>query len=272
MWQCPLCQSPLNTGDVWHCEINHRFDVSKRGYVNLLPVHKKGSKQPGDSKEMLSARQLFHALGGYQPLMDKMGAMLASALPDSAEPLTLYDAGCGEGTYLNEIFTFLSGQDYKVTAAGSDIAKSAVDFAARQYKEAQFVVASSFDLPVADNSVDVLLQVFAPGDDNELHRILKPGGLLMHVAPGPGHLWALKAAAYETPRQHEVPSAQREGFVLATRESLSFAMSLNSSEQTAALLMMTPFTWRLIEEKRALLTQELKQIEADFVVSLWHKV
>ena len=102
MWQCPLCQSPLTTGQVWHCPNNHRFDVSRRGYVNLLPVQKKGSKQPGDSKAMLTARQLFHHQQGYQPLMAKMAELLCAQVVDSADkPFTLYDAGCGEGTYLH---------------------------------------------------------------------------------------------------------------------------------------------------------------------------
>lgn len=271
MWRCPLCQSSLATDTVWYCENNHRFDVSKRGYVNLLPVHKKGSKQPGDSKDMLSARQTFHQTGGYQPLMDKMATLLISALKTKTGELSLYDAGCGEGSYLNEVQCALQSHGVSVSAAGSDIAKSAVDFAARQYKQAQFVVASSFDLPVEDNAVDVVLQVFAPGDDKELHRILKPGGLLLHVAPGPEHLYALKSVAYQTPRKHEQPVDHRTGFVLQSREPLSFDINFSSAEQISALLMMTPFTWRLSEEKRESLVRDLKQIEADFVVSLWTK-
>jgi 23S rRNA (guanine745-N1)-methyltransferase len=46
---CPLCHSPLAfTARSWCCENRHQFDQAKEGYVNLLPVQHKRSREPGD--------------------------------------------------------------------------------------------------------------------------------------------------------------------------------------------------------------------------------
>ena len=269
MWRCPLCQLPLNTDNPWHCENNHTFDVSKRGYVNLLPVHKKASKEPGDNKTMMSARQTFHRLQGYQPLMATLTRLITEHV--GKPNISLYDAGCGEGTYLATLQQGLMAQDIHVEAAGSDISKAAIDFAARQHKAAQFVVASSFDLPVTDSSTDVVLQVFAPGSDTELSRILNNDGVLLHVAPGPEHLMALKCVAYASPKSHDMPADTRQHLTLLHRERLQFHVELKTEEQALALLMMTPFTWRLDDEQKQSLAKSLRRVEADFVISVWKK-
>ena len=64
---CPLCQSPLTIADkTWQCDgshiannpkqTQHSFDVARQGYVNLLPVQQKKSKDPGDSQASIDAR------------------------------------------------------------------------------------------------------------------------------------------------------------------------------------------------------------------------
>ena len=59
-YQCPLChQALLPSPQQWRCSNNHQFDCAKEGYVNLMPVQHKGSKQPGDSPEMMQARRAF---------------------------------------------------------------------------------------------------------------------------------------------------------------------------------------------------------------------
>jgi 23S rRNA (guanine745-N1)-methyltransferase len=66
---CPLDGKPLSLNErSWHCDNNHSYDVAKQGYVNLLPVQNKRSKDPGDSKAMVQARREFLEQGHYQPL------------------------------------------------------------------------------------------------------------------------------------------------------------------------------------------------------------
>ena len=66
---CPLDGAPLQCqGSAWCCPAGHSFDIASQGYANLLPVHKKRSLDPGDSKEMVAARRRFLNAGFYQPI------------------------------------------------------------------------------------------------------------------------------------------------------------------------------------------------------------
>ena len=75
-YRCPLCQQALLLNEKsYRCENNHSFDQAKQGYVNLLPVQFKHSKEPGDNKAMVQARRAFLDKGYYQPLLDNMLAL-----------------------------------------------------------------------------------------------------------------------------------------------------------------------------------------------------
>ena len=53
---CPICKKSLRLNNKsYRCESNHSFDQAKEGYVNLLPVQHKHSKDPGDKKAMVNA-------------------------------------------------------------------------------------------------------------------------------------------------------------------------------------------------------------------------
>ena len=53
-YSCPLCHAPLSRSDNhYSCPQRHQFDLAKEGYVNLLPVQFKRSRDPGDSAEMI---------------------------------------------------------------------------------------------------------------------------------------------------------------------------------------------------------------------------
>lgn len=71
--------------------------MAKEGYVNLLPVQHKRSRDPGDSAEMMQARRAFLDAGHYLPLRETVAQMLDDMLPDSAS--AMLDIGCGEGYY-----------------------------------------------------------------------------------------------------------------------------------------------------------------------------
>lgn len=272
MWRCPQCQSELTlTASAAHCENQHTFDRAKSGYLNLLPVQFKKSKQPGDDKAMLRARQTFHHLRGYAPLMEEIGALILANISPDDSSLTLFDAGCGEGTYVDTITRLLVENGLNVTSSGCDIAKVAVDIASKAYRQHQFVVASNVNLPLKDGCLDVLLQVFAPGSEKEQARVLSANGLLVTVDPGPAHLQELKALVYETPRQHPEPATERNGFRNITTKRLRYTLDFTSDEQKMALLTMTPYLWRVATEKRGTLTEGLEAVTADFVVQLWHK-
>lgn len=263
-YQCPLCHQLLElSSQQWRCTNNHQFDNAKEGYVNLMPVQHKRSKQPGDSAEMMSARRAFLDGGHYQPLCDRLADLLDNAVPQCAE--SLLDIGCGEGYYTSAIAKRLM-MNRDIAIYGLDVAKIAVRNAAKRYQHVHFCVASSHRLPFAEAALDAVLRIYAPCKAGELYRAVKPGGIVLTVSPGPRHLYQLKARIYSQVQLHNELDEQIDGFERVSTESLAYEMQLIGKE-AFNLLQMTPFAWRATEEVKAqLLLENLFTCETDFVI------
>lgn len=265
-YQCPLCHQLLTLTDrQWRCPQNHQFDHAKEGYVNLMPVQHKRSKQPGDSPEMMVSRRQFLDAGHYQPLRDQVAQLLDEILPVAAS--TLLDIGCGEGYYTAEVARRLS-VPRNIEVFGLDVAKVAIRNAAKRYRNVDFCVASSHRLPFGDQSLDAVLRIYAPCKAEELYRAVKPGGVVLTVAPGPRHLYQLKAMIYSAVQLHDELDERLAGFERIDQQTLAYPMTLSGAE-AFDLLQMTPFAWRASEEvKAALLAETAFSCETDFVIRL----
>lgn len=271
-WKCPSSGSPLTRLEsCWRSAHNQTFDIAKEGYVNLLLVQHKNSKAPGDSKPMVNARRMFLESGGYAPLVQAIRDTLVTHNSNSNGALAIFDAGCGEGYYLNKVIKAFSAQQLEITACGVDISKPAIQKAAKRYKSTQFAVASTFAIPLADATQDIAIQVFAPSSSDEILRVLKPQGLWLTVSPAPDHLFELKQKVYDQPQKHTANSLQYEGFEMLARERVTFSVSLSDANMREALLMMTPFYWQISIAKKDALKASLKHVTADFDLQLWRK-
>lgn len=263
---CPLCHQPLLLqATSYRCDAGHQFDQAKEGYVNLLPVQHKGSRQPGDSPEMLMARREFLDAGYYQPLSDRLASWLAQLLPGASAQLL--DIGCGEGYYTASMASALpSAQVY-----GLDVAKAAIRMAAKRYRPVRFCVASSQRLPFADASLDAIVRIYAPCNENELSRVIKTGGYLLTVTPGPHHLQQFKALIYREVQLHVAEEKVYPGFHQVEQQHLNYNMTLSGKAATT-LLQMTPFAWRAREEVwQALAEATAFSCDADFTLTLWQR-
>ncbi|AKJ42248.1 23S rRNA (guanine(745)-N(1))-methyltransferase [Pragia fontium] len=271
LYQCPICHHSLQLDDrVWCCSNHHQFDRAKEGYVNLMPVQHKKSKNPGDNQMMMQARRQFLDAGYYQPLRDAIYSLLDKSLSDHQNTKRLLDIGCGEGYYTGFLAENLSSH-HTVQVHGLDIAKGAIRAAAKRYPAASFCVASSHRLPFADDSMDGVLRIYAPCKAQELSRVIKSGGFIVAVTPAPRHLIQLKGLIYQTPQPHEDIEEQIEGFHCIQQQRLSYNLTL-SGEQAVNLLQMTPFAWKASEQ----LIQQLAEMsefhcEADFYIRLYQK-
>ncbi|HBM49360.1 MAG TPA: rRNA (guanine-N1)-methyltransferase, partial [Marinobacter sp.] len=144
---CPLDGEPLyRESSSWRCANGHNFDVARQGYVHLLPVQKKRSKDPGDSKEMVAARQRFLGAGYYQPIAEAVSAAVLKDVSEGSH-LDCLDAGCGEGYYLRQLASPAGGR-VSLAVLGLDISKWAVLAAARKDRAPSWVVGSNANLPV----------------------------------------------------------------------------------------------------------------------------
>ena len=98
----------------------------------------------------------------------------------------MLDAGCGTGHHLAGVSAALRTP---VIGLGFDIARTAAQRAARQWREFAFAVADVWaEWPVQDEAVDLVLSIFAPKNFTEMSRVLRPGGWLALAYPGPNHL------------------------------------------------------------------------------------
>ncbi|MBK4713828.1 MULTISPECIES: 23S rRNA (guanine(745)-N(1))-methyltransferase [Tenebrionibacter/Tenebrionicola group] len=265
---CPICHAPLaDEKNALRCSAGHYFDKAKEGYVNLLAVQYKRSREPGDSAEMMRARRAFLEAGHYAPLRDALAQLLADALP--GEGAEILDIGCGEG-YYTSAFAQLARQRGG-SGYGLDVSKAAVRYGARRYPDVHFCVASSHRLPFADATFDGITRIYAPCSAQELARVVKPGGVVLTVAPGPRHLVQLKALIYQEAKLHPEREELLDGFNLESQSTLAYPLSLNG-RHACALLQMTPFAWRARPEVKTRLLEAVSfKCETDFAVRLWRR-
>ena len=193
---CPYCKSSLtNSGEkTYLCKNNHSFDIAKQGYLNLLPVNQKRSKDPGDNQMMIAARRNFLELGFYDPLIESIKNIITDKLSLKTKDIIAFDAGCGEGYYSEKVLNNLPGLETEIL--GTDISKYAVKNAANKYKNNSYFVSSIYNLPISDNSTDLILSIFSPIMAEEFKRILSNQGHVVIVSPAPDHLREMAELIY----------------------------------------------------------------------------
>jgi 23S rRNA (guanine745-N1)-methyltransferase len=258
--QCPVCRNPLlNSADGYQCSKNHTFDASREGYVNLLLAHKKNSKEPGDSKEMIRSRRRFLDLGLYNRISDSINKIAAGNLlePEKQYDFNILDAGCGEGFYLKRLKEFLTqrpANPFSVEYYGVDISKFAVRQATKRDRTIDWFVASIIDLPFVQSSQDMILNVFSPADFPEFSRVLRKTGTLLIVSPGPRHLNGLRKIIYPNAREHPTSTISEEAkelFSLSSETRINYELELKTGEAIIDLLAMTPYFWNIDLKTRA---------------------
>ena len=253
LFRCPLCGEPLTReAKNYRCPNRHSYDISKEGYTYLLPVNRKHSAAPGDDKGMAAARKAFLSKGYYRPLLDALCGLTVSTT--AAAPAIL-DAGCGEGYYTDGIRQALLSAGKAPRMAGIDISKFILRSAAKRSREIEIAVASSYSLPVTDESIDLLLNCFSPLALEEFHRVLRPGGVFLYVVPAAEHLWELKQVLYDKPYQNEEKLTPYEGFRYEQVVSVDAEITLENPEDIRNLFQMTPYYWKTPKEGSERLAQ-----------------
>ncbi|MBQ8836333.1 MAG: methyltransferase domain-containing protein [Clostridia bacterium] len=260
---CPLCGEKLTFADhSLTCSgvRRHNFDIAKSGYVNLN-THAPTS---GDDKEMAKARQAFLRKGYYEPLADTISNA-------AGKGNILADAGCGEGYY-----TEAAAKNFDA-ALGVDLSKYALEIAAKSAKQKGisekllYTAASVYKMPLADNSCDCVINVFAPCVEEEYTRILKNGGKLIIAAAGRDHLYGLKSALYDT----VIPNEERRDYPMNMRLEKTIPVKYEADilgQDIYSLFMMTPYFYRTKKESaEKLKTMDKLHTLLDFEVRVYIK-
>jgi SAM-dependent methyltransferase len=193
--RCPICCADLSAAEplALHCVNGHAFDVNKRGFVSLLGGTSR--KLVADSPAMLDARDRFLSAGWFSPLREALCAAIGRE-----QPRRVLDVGCGTGYYLQAVVAETGAR-----ALAMDLSPAAVTRAVRRFAPVGGARPGSRDglvdglvadvwspLPVRTGTADVILNVFAPRNAAEFHRVLRPAGLLAVVIPRSSHLQELR--------------------------------------------------------------------------------
>jgi 23S rRNA (guanine745-N1)-methyltransferase len=251
---CPTCEAgmylaPPPTRAV-RCRQGHSFDLARQGYLTLLAPG--ASPTAGDTPAMLAARAAFLQSPPYTPLRTalKHRALAPNAAGDKGGadkgganhfPAVVLDVGAGTGDWVADV----------VEAAGAggvgvamDVSKAAGRRAARVHPRVGAIVADGrVRWPLRTGVADLVLNVFAPRNGGEMRRVLRPDGILLVVAPAPGHLAEIRdelGLLAVDGRKHERIEAQLDPhFAAGDRTELTFTMQLGALD-LERLVMMGP--------------------------------
>lgn len=236
--RCPLCAADLAIdGAALRCPAGHAFDIARQGYANLLT----GGAHAGtaDTADMVAARDAFLSGGHFGPLTELIARTAADhATGDGC----VLDAGAGTGHYLSAA---LDSADRPGLAL--DISKYALRRAARAHPRIGAVVWDVWrPWPVRDGAASVLLDVFAPRNGAEFHRVLRPGGTLIVVTPAAGHLGELTGPlgllSVDGRKAERVGESLGGRFVRTGTTALEMPLSLTRA-QAVSLIAMGPNAW-----------------------------
>lgn len=246
---CPKCHLPLTLkGNSYYCDNKHTYDIAKSKYINLLLNPDKATNNPGDSKESLIARKAFLNQGYYHLISDALNQCVDKYAPNHSHIL---DLGCGEGYYTQRLKALAQGSH---TYYGLDISKEAINMATKYTKDIYWLVGNSKNIPIQDHSLDIVAALFTVVNKDELARIIKPGGKIIHVtANNPNHLIEIKHLIYD-----EVFTKKdtfiRLPFAVVESFDIKETIHIQTAEDCLNLLKMTPHFYHIKKEKRDVLT------------------
>ncbi len=270
LFVCPVCKCGLTESEkLYKCEKGHCFDKSKFGYVNLLQSQKSSAKRHGDDRLMVRARRDFLDSGAYGFLRETLCKVCGKYMPEGG---TVLDAGCGEGYYSSAIKSYFEQNGKKLEVYGVDISKDALEFLGKRKCVIPCAVASLFELPLADESVDCVMNIFSPEADSEFRRVLKKGGLLIRVIPRERHLFELKAAIYDEPYLNEMPPVELEFFECISTKQLEAKFLVESNEMIQNLFKMTPYYYKTgVDDQKKINNLDVLETEASFEIRVYRR-
>jgi len=239
--------------------------MAREGYVNLSAAGQRRARQAGDVEQMVNARRRFLATGAFDPL--------TNALVDVAtqeRPNVLLDVGCGDGRHTRNMTADI--------VMGIDAAKTAAAAAARADPRGWYAVANAADLPVPDESIDLLLNVFGPIVPLELARVVRPDGIVVAAHPRPAHLEELRTLVFAKntePRPVKPPLRDaKEWFTETGTAAITFRVAIPDESVLADLFAMTPYRWHApidIDERLVALDSAGLGILADVQVTTYKR-
>ena len=189
-FRCPICKSGMTFPSAASlvCKNRHSFDLSRYGYINFLQKQPK----PAYSKELFESRRRIFRDGFYDKLIDTIEDMICIHTSSDSKEFSILDAGCGEGFFTAKL---ASTDNTKRNMFAIDIEKEAVMMAARFADGVRCFVGDLANIPLRDDTMDMVLNIFSPANYDEFFRVLKGDGIVIKVVPNKNYLIELRKSA-----------------------------------------------------------------------------
>lgn len=251
---CPVCQKKLQKFDnSYKCDNKHSFDISKQGYINLLL----NSKNSGDNKEMINSRHDFLKKGYFNTLLTHINDVIKNLSINN-----ILDVGCGEGYYDRGI-----KNENNVNIVGLDISKEACLKASKLSKDILYVVSSSNKLPFENNEFDLLLNIFAPHNEEEFSRVCNK--YILKVIPNKEHLLELKKLLYSEIIIKEEKKLDFIDFKEVIHKHVKYKVLVDDLYE---LFKMTPYFYKTKYDIEIFEKNKNFEVTCDFSILLYEKI
>ena len=253
--RCPNCKNILlPKPNCLQCEKGHSFDIAKEGYINLILANQKKKNNAGDNISMIKNREAFLSSGNYNFLSEEIETLLSkyknNISNSKQDKTTLLDLGCGSGYYTRSLINKYSN----INKVGIDVSKSGIATAAKKDKQTTYLVASIYNIPLIDNCVDIITNIFAPCDLREVGRVLTDDGLYIKVIPHNNHMREIAELIYDNFKPHtshieENINNSPDLSVIKTQEIMR-KKELEGAD-LFNLISMTPYVYKFRKEQLA---------------------
>lgn len=239
--KCPYCEMGF-TNYIKHiaCERNHTFDFSNSGYLNLL----KKNKNVIYDKSLFDARKQIAKNGFFDGVEQHIIKIIIEKY-QLKEQLTVLDLGCGDGTFFSNILLALKQTGIQYNAVGIDNSKEGITLASRSDKSVLWLVSDIANVPIIENSIDVILNTLSPANYSEFNRLLKDDGIIIKTVPNQGYLTELRQAIHLNDySNNNVVSLFSENTLNYKSVRVNYQKNL-SDEERKLVFEMTPLTKRI---------------------------
>ncbi|GAB3189306.1 putative RNA methyltransferase [Nesterenkonia suensis] len=253
------------------CPSGHRFDAARQGYVNLLVG--RGSAATPDSAAMIMARERVQDAGLFSELTEVLVRLADRWLaPGAGSADLLLDCGSGTGYHLRSLL------DQRSSARGValDLSPAGLRRAARDPRTLALAWDLWRPLPLADGTVDLLLDIFAPRNVEEYARVLSPGAAALVVTPRPRHLHELAGHGLLSMQSDKLPDLRaqmRRCFSEPVAHQVVTSRVPVSPESACDLVMMGPAGHhrQAAEVAARIAASQVAEVTIDLDVTVWRR-
>lgn len=230
-------------------------------------------------KQLFVSRNVICRSSFFSPVIEYISDLIIRQIVNTgSSKIKIIDAGCGEGSHLNQIIDNLqnkTGADF--LGVGIDIAKEGIQIASRDYPGNIWCVADLAKMPLMDRQFNVVLNILSPSNYAEFYRIIAGEGILIKVVPGSKYLKELRSLFYDKTEQQTYSNEKviklfSHNFNILGMENIEYKTLLNQ-ESLGHLINMTPLSWNVAGDKiQKALKLGINDITVDVTILLGKKM